>query len=67
MACFVINDALIKHASETPPATELIFVRGIMASLLVLAVAAIDMRGHSTERDVRQAPHRQPRIVSLPE
>jgi drug/metabolite transporter (DMT)-like permease len=38
MGCFVVNDALIKYASETLPATQLIFVRGVMATLLVLAV-----------------------------
>ena len=39
MACFIVNDSLVKHASETMPATELIFVRGVMASTLVLVVA----------------------------
>jgi len=39
MGCFVVNDALVKYASQTMPATQLIFVRGVMASVLVLAVA----------------------------
>ena len=39
MGCFVVNDALVKYASQTMPATQLIFVRGILATLLVLAVA----------------------------
>jgi drug/metabolite transporter (DMT)-like permease len=39
MACFIVNDSLVKYASQTMPATQLIFVRGVMASLLVLAVA----------------------------
>ena len=39
MACFIVNDSLVKYASQTMPATELIFVRGVMATLLVLAVA----------------------------
>ncbi len=39
MACFVVNDALVKYASQTMPAAQLIFVRGVMATLLVLAVA----------------------------
>ncbi|MEO8304549.1 MAG: DMT family transporter, partial [Betaproteobacteria bacterium] len=39
MACFIVNDALVKYASQTVPAAQLIFVRGIMASTLVLAVA----------------------------
>lgn len=39
MACFVVNDALVKHASQTLPAAQLIFIRGLVASILVLAVA----------------------------
>ena len=39
MACFIVNDALVKYASQTMPAAQLIFVRGVMASLLVLAAA----------------------------
>jgi drug/metabolite transporter (DMT)-like permease len=39
MGCFVVNDALVKYASQTMPAAQLIFVRGVMASVLVLAVA----------------------------
>jgi drug/metabolite transporter (DMT)-like permease len=38
MGCFVVNDALVKYASQTMPAAQLIFLRGIMASLLVLAL-----------------------------
>ncbi len=39
MACFIANDALVKYASQALPATQLIFIRGVMATLLVLAVA----------------------------
>lgn len=39
MACFVVNDALVKYASQRLPAAQLIFVRGVVASALVLAVA----------------------------
>ncbi len=39
MACFIVNDALVKYASQTMPPAQLIFVRGVMASVLVLAVA----------------------------
>ena len=39
MACFIVNDSLVKYASQSMPAMQLIFVRGVMASLLVLAVA----------------------------
>ncbi len=39
MASFVANDTLVKYVSETLPASQLIFLRGIMASALLLAVA----------------------------
>lgn len=39
MACFIANDSLVKYASQSMPAAQLIFVRGVMATLLVLAVA----------------------------
>ena len=39
MACFIVNDALVKYASQTMPSAQLILVRGVMASTLVLAVA----------------------------
>jgi drug/metabolite transporter (DMT)-like permease len=39
MGCFIVNDALVKYASQTMPAAQLIFLRGVMASVLVLAVA----------------------------
>ena len=39
MGCFVVNDALVKYASQTMPPAQLIFIRGVMASVLVLAVA----------------------------
>ncbi len=38
MACFIVNDSLVKIASASLPAGQLIFVRGAMASLWVLAV-----------------------------
>ncbi|UCE31945.1 MAG: DMT family transporter, partial [Burkholderiales bacterium] len=39
MACFVVNDALVKYVSQALPTAQLILIRGVMASLLVLAVA----------------------------
>jgi len=39
MACFVFNDALVKYASQTMPAAQLIFVRGLMAVAWILLVA----------------------------
>lgn len=39
MACFVANDALAKYVSQGMPAAQLIFLRGCMATVLVLLVA----------------------------
>ncbi|MDP1566900.1 MAG: DMT family transporter, partial [Polaromonas sp.] len=39
MGCFVTNDALVKFASQSMPSAQLIFIRGLMSVLLVLAVA----------------------------
>ena len=39
MASFLVNDALSKHVSESMPATQLIGIRGLMATLLLLAIA----------------------------
>lgn len=39
MACFVTNDALVKFASQSMPSAQLIFIRGLMSLLLVLALA----------------------------
>ncbi len=39
MACFVANDTVVKLLGASMPATQLIFLRGILATLIVLAVA----------------------------
>ena len=39
MICFITNDALIKYTSQSMPTMQLIFVRGLMATALVLVVA----------------------------
>ena len=39
MVCFVINDALVKYVSQSLPGTELIFVRGVIASTMLLLLA----------------------------
>ena len=39
MALFIANDALVKYASQTMPAAQLICVRGLLSIGLVLAVA----------------------------
>jgi drug/metabolite transporter (DMT)-like permease len=38
MACFIVNDSLVKFVSQSLPAAQLIFVRGVMATALVLLV-----------------------------
>lgn len=39
MACFVSNDTLVKYVSESLPAPQLIFLRGVFATLLLLAIS----------------------------
>lgn len=39
MACFVGNDTLVKYVSQSVPAAQLIFVRGVFATVLLLALA----------------------------
>ncbi len=39
MAGFIVNDALVKHVGQTLPAAQLICVRGLMATVLLLVVA----------------------------
>lgn len=41
MACFVTNDALVKYVSQSLPSAQLIFLRGVFASVLVLAAARL--------------------------
>ncbi len=58
MAGFVVNDAIVKHVSEGMPSAQLIFLRGALASLLVLGMAcALGVR-----RQLRHALH--PRVAS---
>ena len=38
MASFIVNDSLVKFVSESMPGTQLIFIRSVCASLLVLAI-----------------------------
>lgn len=58
MAGFVVNDAIVKHVSEGMPSAQLIFLRGVLASLLVLGMAcALGVR-----RQLRHAL--QPRVAS---
>jgi drug/metabolite transporter (DMT)-like permease len=39
MACFVINDAIVKYASESLPSAQLVFIRSVMAAVLVFGAA----------------------------
>lgn len=39
MAAFVANDTLVKYVSESLPASQLILLRGLMATALLLAIA----------------------------
>lgn len=39
MATFIVNDTIVKHVSASLPTAQLIFVRGLMATVLVLLVA----------------------------
>lgn len=41
MACFIVNDALVKLASQSLPMAQLIFMRSVMVALIVLAAARI--------------------------
>jgi drug/metabolite transporter (DMT)-like permease len=64
MALFIINDALVKHVSATLPAAQLIFIRGLFATSLLLvaayamgalrpgALARADAWGQLTQRPV---------------
>ncbi len=38
MAFFVANDSLVKYASQSMASAQLVFIRGLMASILVLAL-----------------------------
>lgn len=40
MALFIVNDALVKLVSESLPGLQLIFIRGLFACLLMLALCA---------------------------
>jgi drug/metabolite transporter (DMT)-like permease len=47
MASFVANDSLVKYVSQGLPASELIFLRGVFATVLLLAIArGMRVTGH---------------------
>lgn len=39
MVCLVLNDAIVKQVGQTMPVPQMVVVRGLMAGLMVLAVA----------------------------
>jgi drug/metabolite transporter (DMT)-like permease len=39
MACFVVNDSLVKYVSESLPAAQLILLRGVFATVLLVAIS----------------------------
>lgn len=52
MASFVANDALVKYVSQSLPAAQLIFIRGVFASLLLLVLAhALGLQRTRVARD----------------
>jgi len=53
MASFILNDALVKYTSQTLPAAQLIFIRGLMACVVVL-LAAHAMGALPHLRELRQ-------------
>jgi drug/metabolite transporter (DMT)-like permease len=57
MASFVANDAIVKIVSQSLPSGQLIFLRGIFATLLLLAIVA----GMGLLREVRRL--REPRVL----
>lgn len=58
MASFILNDGLVKYASQTLPAAQLIFMRGVMATLLVFVVA------HAMGATTRLADVMRPTVTS---
>jgi drug/metabolite transporter (DMT)-like permease len=38
MACFIVNDTMVKYASESLPAAQLIFIRSVMATAIIFAI-----------------------------
>ena len=41
MASFIVNDALVKHVSESLPGPQLIFIRGLFSSALLLVTVRV--------------------------
>jgi hypothetical protein len=41
MVCFLMNDSLVKHVSESLPAPQLIFLRGLLATLGLFVLSVV--------------------------
>ncbi len=53
MACFVANDSLVKYASQSMASAQLVFIRGVLASILVLALVRSTRALHHAGEMVR--------------
>ena len=58
MVCFVTNDTLVKFVSDTLPASQLIFLRGLMAVLGLLVLAYFTDRTHFSRTGLSYLSHR---------
>lgn len=65
MASFLVNDALSKHVSESMPSTQLIGIRGLLSTLLLLVVAhgLGQLRGAGAEPSPLRAALKQPAVL----
>lgn len=58
MTCFILNDALVKYASQSMASAQLIFVRGLLAMGWILVV------GRLAGAAIRPAHVAQPRVMA---
>jgi len=58
MASFVVNDALVKYVSQSLPGAQLIFIRGMFATILLLGIAWAMGLLHGPGSRVREVLHR---------
>lgn len=59
MASFVVNDALVKYVSQSLPGAQLIFIRGVFATMLLLVIAhamGLLVGQKSRAREILQRP-----------
>ena len=52
MASFIVNDSLVKFVSESMPGPQLIFIRSVCASLLVLGIVIAVRRRAESDEDI---------------